>query len=217
MATLVDSGSTSGGKGGTISVTLSSAPTAGNVLVAGVCTEKETNDSINNSMTDSGAGDVSHGICNTRVWYRFATGAESATFTVTLSAGAASMFWVAEYSNAGDTLTGFQDRASTGSPMVLGGPLGGATSKLHVAFVGEDSSSADYSSPSTGFSILDKLNGGPAFAVMHDLTAGAARTPELSTDDGALGWQFVHLAFEEAAASTPVPVFMSSYGKRRRS
>lgn len=208
MATLVDSGSSAGGKGGTLSVTLSAAPTSGNVLVAAITSESVTNDSINNSMTDSGAGDVTHGGSNTRVWYKIATGSESATFTVTLSGGAAAVMWVAEYSSAGDTLTGFQDRSSSGTSIAMGGALGGAGSTLHVMYAGQDSGTADFSSPSTGFTIIDKLNGGPAFGAMHDLTAGAARTPSITTTDGSASWQAVHLAFETAASGISVPVAM---------
>lgn len=210
MATLVDSNSASGGKGGTISVSLSGAPTSGSVLVCGVVTQTQTNDSINNSMTDSGVGDVAIGGSNCRVWYKIATGTESATFTVTLSGGAASLIWAAEYSSAGDTFTGAQDRSSSGTSIAMGGSLGSASSTLHVMFVGQDSTTADYSSPSTGFSIDLKDNGGPAFVAMHDLTAGTSRTPSITTDDGTGVWEAVHLAFE-TAATTPGGAAIHAY------
>lgn len=205
MASIVESKGGYTGKGTTVSVTLSSSPTSGNMLVAMV---SEASTSLLTSLA-AGAGKNFSSVAtpsNTGIQlyalYRLADGTESSTITATFSSNISAHLWVAEFSGA-DV---YQSSATnTGSGAVITcGTDGDSSTVLDVAVVGDSDASAAFSGATPmGYTLDNQGTGSPSYVALYRLDGLASSNPG-TTGIGNANWAAAHMTFELASTGQEI-------------
>ena len=205
MATLVDSGTGTGDKGGTVSVSLTSAPTSGNALVfCAVWGNTSSTISTPNSMTSLGVNNF--GGNRIQMFHKIADGTESATFSSSLSPGGVTINAVAAEFSGIDTFGSGVSNSGTGTTPT-GASNGSADTELNVFVVGVGTSVGGLSSPSSGYTENEDFGvGGLRIGLFSNLTGAASSTPSCtsSNDD----WYTWHLVFDVTPSGVAIPVAM---------
>lgn len=200
MATLVDSGGSDGDKGGTVTVTLSSAPTSGNIIVFGAIWADGTStlSATPNSMTSAGIDKFDS--VSMEFFYKIANGTETAAFTATLSTGGVSLSAFAAEYNGPDAFQSITGNSGT-STTPTGASNGDGDTTLNLLCVGlARSSGGTFTSPSSGYSIdVQQAVGGVRIGLLSNLTGASSSTPSCTSASDT--WYTQHATFEGPASS----------------
>lgn len=203
MAGPSQSGEASGGKGGSVSVTLGSAPTSGSLLMVGCVNDGNRTMTIDNSFTDATANGNSPNI-QVETWYKISDGTEQTTTVTLVGGGAAAWMFFGEWTEVDYGDKAFQSAVNnTGNFSICTcGSDGDADTTLNIAFVGQEGS-ATFSSPSSGYQINDQGTGGPAYACFSNETGASSSTPTI-TSSASAKYVGCHLTFKDASSGQQI-------------
>ena len=205
-AGLVQSAEASGGKGGSLGVALSAAPSAGNVLVAGIATDNTTISAITNGLTLETSQAYGAGSGNAYLYSKVCDGTESATTTFTLAAGDAAWGFLAEFSGVGASSANARASGSGTNPDT--GSFGAASDILFVGFFGHGGTTITFTA-GTG-TIIDQGNGGPSYAATWDAKPGPNKQSVVAS--ASAGWAALGVAFPSGLS---IPVLQHAHRRRR--
>lgn len=211
MSSLVQSSEASGGKGGTLDLSLTS-PTSGNLLVICACTDFMTLDSITDSFTQTDS--ESAGTSLAKCWYKISDGTES-TVTITFGSGGAAWGWYGEF-NGPNAYQSSAFNSGTGTSATAGTD-GDASTTMDVVFWFSNSPGGVFvSATPAGYTLDDNGSGGPSYGVSYDPDRGASNTPGITFTDASTAWGGIHMTFETAAAGPAIPVFYNHHRQQQQ-
>lgn len=194
---LVQSAITTGGKSGTVTVTLGSSVTSGNLVVVGVGWDNSgvTVNSVKQggltSLTQLQAGTVGTG---GYAFYYLKTTSTLKTFDVNFSSGVGAEAWAAEYSGSVE-LQSFTDNSGTSTTPTASSD-GDSDTTLNVCLFVANTNRETYSSPTGGFTIERQANGSMTTALIDQPSGASSATPSATIGSSAT-WDVVHATFKD--------------------
>lgn len=194
---IVQSAITSGGKSGTVTVSLGASVTSGNLVVVGVGWDNSgvTVNSVKQggvtALTNLKSGTVGTG---GYAFYYLKTTSTISSFDVNFSAGVGAEVWAAEYSGSVE-LQSFTDNSGT-STTPSASADGDSDTTLNVCLFVANSNRESYSSPSSGYTIEQQLNGSMTTGLIDNPSGASSSAPSASIG-ASVAWDVVHATFKD--------------------